>query len=192
MRQIRCFQATNTRCKSSPQHSKSVKVNLRIAVCVSVMLLAIYSYFAEAKREFISMRTKQGLAAARASCKKLGRPKGSRDKERVLDLYREQIKEYLYLGLSLSSIINILNPQLEKPISYPTYRYFVRQNVKIPILYFQIFDRIYPNEEILNKQSISYHKELLPWIEKDQSLGRFIDFLYMYSADPGFYITATL
>lgn len=48
------------------------------------LLLAIYSYFAEAEREFISMRTKQGLAAAKASGKKLGRPKGSRDKERVL------------------------------------------------------------------------------------------------------------
>jgi DNA invertase Pin-like site-specific DNA recombinase len=44
------------------------------------LLLAIYSYFAEAEREFISVRTKQGLAAAKASGKKLGRPKGSRDK----------------------------------------------------------------------------------------------------------------
>ena len=55
--------------------------------------------FAEAGREFISMRTKQGLEAARASGKKLGRPKGSRDKKGVLDLYREQNKRYLYLGL---------------------------------------------------------------------------------------------
>ena len=84
------------------------------------LLLAIYSYFAEAEREFISMRTRQGLAAARASGKKLGRPKGSRDKERVLDPYREQIKEYLQLGLSLSRIRTIINPQLERPISYPT------------------------------------------------------------------------
>ena len=95
------------------------------------LLLAIYSYFAEAEREFISMRTKQGLAAARASGKKLGRPKGSRDKERVLDPYREQIKEYLHLGLSLSRIRNIVNPQLEKPISYPSYRYFVRQDTEL-------------------------------------------------------------
>ena len=49
--------------------------------------------------------------------KKPGRPKGSRDKERVLDLYREQNKEYLYLGLSLSSIRTILNPQLEIPLA---------------------------------------------------------------------------
>ena len=95
------------------------------------LLLAIYSYFAEAEREFISMRTKQGLAAARASGKKLGRPKGSRDKERILDPYREQIEEYLQLGLSLSRIRTILNPQLEKPISYPSYRYFVRQDVDL-------------------------------------------------------------
>ncbi|MCA9916549.1 MAG: recombinase family protein [Anaerolineales bacterium] len=95
------------------------------------LLLAIYSYFAEAERDFISMRTKQGLAAARASGKKLGRPKGSRDKERALDPYREKIKEYLQLGLSLSRIRMILNPQLEKPISYPSYRYFVRQDAEL-------------------------------------------------------------
>jgi DNA invertase Pin-like site-specific DNA recombinase len=95
------------------------------------LLLAIYSYFAEAEREFISMRTKQGLAAARASGKKLGRPKGSRDKERILDPYREQIEEYLQLGISLSRIRAILNPQMEKPISYPSYRYFVRQDADL-------------------------------------------------------------
>ena len=69
-----------------------------------------FSYFAEAERESVSMRTKQGLAA-RASGKKLGRPKGSRDKERVLDSHREQIKECLQLGISLSRIRTILNPQ---------------------------------------------------------------------------------
>lgn len=95
------------------------------------LLLAIYSYFAEAEREFISMRTKQGLAAAKASGKKLGRPKGSRDKERALDPYREQIKEYLELGLSLSRIRTVVNPQLKKPISYPSYRYFVRQDTQL-------------------------------------------------------------
>lgn len=95
------------------------------------LLLAIYSYFAEAEREFISERTKQGLAAAKASGKKLGRPKGSRDKERVLDPHREQIKEYLALGLSLRRIRTIINPQLERPISYPAYRYFVRQDPEL-------------------------------------------------------------
>jgi DNA invertase Pin-like site-specific DNA recombinase len=95
------------------------------------LLLSIYSYFAEAEREFISVRTKQGLAAAKASGKKLGRPKGSRDKERVLDPHGEQIKEYLELGLSLRRIRTIINPQLERPISYPAYRYFVRQDPEL-------------------------------------------------------------
>ncbi len=52
------------------------------------LLLAIYSYFAEVEREFISVRTQQGLAAAQAQGKQLGRPKGSRVKERMLDAHR--------------------------------------------------------------------------------------------------------
>jgi DNA invertase Pin-like site-specific DNA recombinase len=95
------------------------------------LLLAIYSYFAEVEREFISMRTQQGLAAARAQGKQLGRPKGSRDKVRVLDAYREQIMGYLQLKIPLRRIRSILSPQLEKPISYPAYRYFVRQDPEL-------------------------------------------------------------
>jgi DNA invertase Pin-like site-specific DNA recombinase len=54
------------------------------------LLLAIYSYFAEAEREFASMRVEQGLAAIKAKGIKLGRPKGRRNKERVLDAYRDE------------------------------------------------------------------------------------------------------
>ena len=97
----------------------------------SKLLLAIYSYFAEAERDFISVRTKQGLAAARARGKQLGRPKGSRDKERVLDPYREQIKEYLQVKVPLRRILSLINPHLEKPISYQSYRYFVRQDPEL-------------------------------------------------------------
>jgi DNA invertase Pin-like site-specific DNA recombinase len=92
------------------------------------LLLAIYSYFAEAERDFISMRTKQGMASARAQGKHVGRPKGSRDKNRALDPYREQIRDYLQLQLPLRRIHSIINPQLEKPLSYSAYRYFVRQD----------------------------------------------------------------
>jgi DNA invertase Pin-like site-specific DNA recombinase len=95
------------------------------------LLLAIYSYFAEAEREFISVRTKQGLAAAKAKGKKLGRPKGSRDKERILDAHRETIKEYLRLNVPLRRIRAMVNPQLQRPISYPAYRYFVRQDSEL-------------------------------------------------------------
>jgi DNA invertase Pin-like site-specific DNA recombinase len=48
------------------------------------LLLAIYGHFAQTERDYISLRTKQGLAAARAQGKVLGRPKGSKNKERIL------------------------------------------------------------------------------------------------------------
>ena len=52
---------------------------------LSKLLLAIYGYFAQTEREIISERTKQGLNAAKAQGKILGRPKGAKNKERVLD-----------------------------------------------------------------------------------------------------------
>jgi len=73
----------------------------------SKLLLAIYSYFAESEREFVSMRTKQGLAAARASGKTLGRPKGVRPKSKY-DGYRDEMKLYLSKGISLVSIQKLI------------------------------------------------------------------------------------
>jgi len=99
------------------------------------LLLAIYSYFAEAERDFISIRTKQGLAAAQANGKILGRPLGSRNKHRALDAYRQQIVEYFQLGLSLRRIRTILNPQLDTPLTYPSYRYFVLQDPELLALW---------------------------------------------------------
>lgn len=92
------------------------------------LLLAIYSYFAEAERDYISLRTKQGLAAARASGKLLGRPKGSRNKNgSILTPFAEQIEAYLNLGLSVSAIRKLINPHLGKPVTYNAFKYFVRQ-----------------------------------------------------------------
>jgi DNA invertase Pin-like site-specific DNA recombinase len=99
------------------------------------LLLAIYSYFAEAERDFIAVRTQQGLAAARAQGKQLGRPKGSRDKARVLDPYHDQIKAYLQLKVPLRRIRALINPHLANPISYPSYRYFVRQDPELLALW---------------------------------------------------------
>jgi DNA invertase Pin-like site-specific DNA recombinase len=92
------------------------------------LLLAIYSYFAEAEREYISLRTKQGLAAAKAQGKQLGRPKGSKNKERVLDPHKNQIKQYLKLDLNLAAIRKIINPQLDRPITYNSYKYYVQHD----------------------------------------------------------------
>lgn len=95
------------------------------------LLLAIYSYFAEAEREFISMRVKQGLAAVKAKGVKLGRPKGSRNKERVLDAHRDEILKYLQRGIDLASVRKLINPELEQPISYNSYKYFVEQDSEL-------------------------------------------------------------
>lgn len=95
------------------------------------LLMAIYSYFAEAERDYISIRTKQGLAAAKAKGVKLGRPRGSRNKERVLDPYKDQILEYLEMGVNLAAIRKIVNNQLEKPISYNSYKYFVKNDEEL-------------------------------------------------------------
>ena len=97
------------------------------------LLLAIYSYFAEAERDYISLRTKQGLAAARASGKLLGRPKGSRNRNgSVLTPFSEQIQAYLNLGLPVSAIRKLINPLLEKPATHNAFKYFV-QHLSQPV-----------------------------------------------------------
>ena len=95
------------------------------------LLLAIYSYFSETERAFISMRVKQGLAAAKAKGVKLGRPKGSRNRERALDEKREQILHCLQRGVNLASIRKLVNPDLSKPISYNSYKYFVQHDSEL-------------------------------------------------------------
>ncbi|MBX2976619.1 MAG: recombinase family protein [Ignavibacteriaceae bacterium] len=94
------------------------------------LLLAIYSYFADSEREFISIRTKQGLEAVKAKGVKLGRPKGSKNKKgRALDPFREQILEYQQMGLPVASIMKIVNNQLEEKLSYNTFKIFISQYV---------------------------------------------------------------
>lgn len=91
------------------------------------LLLAIYSYIAETEREFISLRTKQGLAAARANGQLLGRPKGSRSKKGLmLEPFKDQIRAYLQLKLPISAIQKLINPQLPKALTYNSYKYFVQ------------------------------------------------------------------
>lgn len=90
------------------------------------LLLAIYGYFAEAERDYISIRTRQGLAAAKAQGKRLGRPRGSKNKKaRVLDPFRDQIRHYLELNVPIGSITKIVNNQLETPITYNSFKYFI-------------------------------------------------------------------
>lgn len=97
----------------------------------SKLLHAIYSYFAEAERDFISQRTKSGLAAAKAKGKKLGRPKGAKNKERLLDPHRETIKQFLGMGLNIAAIHKILEAQSEIPVNYGTLRLYIESDPEL-------------------------------------------------------------
>jgi len=95
------------------------------------LLVSIYGYFAQTEREIISERTKQGLKAAREQGKILGRPKGSKNKNRVLDSYVDEIENYLKLSLSQTSILKLINAKLEKSISLTSLRYFIATTDKL-------------------------------------------------------------
>jgi len=90
------------------------------------LLLAIYSYFAEAEREYISMRTRQGLAAAKANGKQLGRPEGSKNKNgsRCRQFF-DMIKDNLAGGVPVRSIQKLINLQAKKPISYTALKHYI-------------------------------------------------------------------
>lgn len=93
----------------------------------SKLLLAIYSYFAEAERNFIALRTKQGLEAAKARGVQLGRPKGTKNKSgKKLDPFKDQIIELKRLGLKPGAIMKIINPLMDIPASISTYERYLK------------------------------------------------------------------
>lgn len=103
----------------------------------SKLLLAIYSYFAESEREFISLRTKQGLAAAKASGKKIGRRPGQKVKSKFDDKH-DAIKELLLKGVSMTSIHKIVGLG-----SYVGVRNYIMNNDEL----FKIIEQ-HKNEEV--------------------------------------------
>lgn len=70
------------------------------------IMIRMFGQLAEIECGLISMRTKEGLAAARAKGTKLGRPRGSLGKSR-LDGRIKEIKKLLALGVSKASIAKI-------------------------------------------------------------------------------------
>jgi DNA invertase Pin-like site-specific DNA recombinase len=70
------------------------------------VMVTLFGLFAEIERDLISLRTKEALAAVRASGKKLGRPRGRRGKSK-LDGREEEIANLLSLDVSKSSIAKI-------------------------------------------------------------------------------------
>lgn len=66
----------------------------------------MFGLFADIERDLISIRTTEGLAAAKASGKQLGRPAGTLGRSK-LDGREEEIRELLGLNVSKSSIAKI-------------------------------------------------------------------------------------
>ena len=71
------------------------------------VMIALFGLFAEVERDLISERTKEGLAAAKAKGKLLGRPKGALGTSR-LDGKEPDIRELLGKDVSKASIAKIL------------------------------------------------------------------------------------
>lgn len=97
----------------------------------SKLLLAIYSYIAETERDYISIRTKQALAAIKAAGGFLGRPKGSKNKNFALTAYKDEIKKYLKLNIDMMNISKIINSQLAKPLTYNSYRNYIKNDTEL-------------------------------------------------------------
>lgn len=70
------------------------------------IMVTLVGLFAEIERDLISVRTKEGLAAARASGKLLGRPKGKLGRSK-LEGREEEIRQLLNLKVSKASIAKI-------------------------------------------------------------------------------------
>lgn len=82
-------------------------------------MITLFSLFAEIERDLISERTKEGVMAARAKGKILGRPKGVLGKSR-LDGKEEEIRLLLQKRVSKSAIARILE------VPDPTLRHFIK------------------------------------------------------------------
>ena len=70
------------------------------------VMTTLFALFAEVERDLISERTREGLAKARASGRKLGRPKGSLGGSR-LNGKEDDIRRFLDLGLSKTAIAKL-------------------------------------------------------------------------------------
>ena len=69
-------------------------------------MTTVFALFAEVERDLISERTREGLARARSSGRKLGRPKGSLGVSR-LDGKEDEIRRFLELGVSKTAIAKL-------------------------------------------------------------------------------------
>ena len=78
------------------------------------VMIALFGLFAEVERDLISERTKEGLAAARAKGRLLGRPKGALGKSKLDG--KEEIRILLQKQVSKASIAKILDVSRSAPL----------------------------------------------------------------------------
>lgn len=71
------------------------------------VILSTFSLLAEIERDLIIQRTKEGLSAARAKGKILGKPKGTIQSS-FYDKHKERIKEYLKKRISITNITRLI------------------------------------------------------------------------------------
>jgi DNA invertase Pin-like site-specific DNA recombinase len=89
------------------------------------VMIALFGLFAEVERDLISQRTKEGLAAARAKGRLLGRPKGALGKSK-LDGKEEEIRVLLEKTVSKASIAKIVG------VSRTALHHFIRTRKLAP------------------------------------------------------------
>lgn len=85
------------------------KQNMQLDGSMQAKIIAtILGLAGEIEREFIRMRTKEALAARKVKGQILGRPKGAA-KRLKLDAKREQIEQYLDMGLGIRETAKLIN-----------------------------------------------------------------------------------
>ena len=87
----------------------ALKENIRVEGTRDIqtkVMTTLFALFAEVERDLISERTREGLAKARSSGRKLGRPKGSLGVSR-LDGKQDDMRRFLELGVSKTAIAKI-------------------------------------------------------------------------------------
>jgi DNA invertase Pin-like site-specific DNA recombinase len=89
------------------------------------VMITLFGLFAEVERDLISQRTKEGLAAARAKGRLLGRPKGALGKSK-LDGKEEEIRMLLEKTVSKASIAKIVG------VSRTALHHFIRTRKLVP------------------------------------------------------------
>ena len=100
----------------------AIKEGIELAGKIDVrtkVMVALFGLFAEIERDLISERTKEGLAAARAKGKILGRPPGAFSKS-TLDGKEDEIRRLLNKGVSKASIAKICD------VSRTALRHFIK------------------------------------------------------------------